>query len=932
MAKQPLNPLLFAPVLPAILIATAYSSYHATFPSHLLVNIFALALLWGGIAAYLRLRKKDATPRSTRNGKRTEWKEGLLDGGGRASEERWRRMRMAETVIGGVAGMITDRTWDGKSAVCWKVILPIATWAGYTLFIAPTHTDHDPTNINKDKTIRSTLKATSKRTLVLAGATLVAGLSCWGGYSSSYTTALGVLNILGYGFAILAISELTHHQNSSNAESDDEDADVEADFLTKLTIGRDLFGFSVVALVVIALVFERFMVGVIFNMDFVGQVLCAAIKLGGSFWVISVVGCMGGAFLETTGFVLAGVYTSSGAGDLLKLGMVGAAAFWFAGEGKANWRNVKGRIALVFAAMALLSLVWVMYTPSDGASIRPNTPPTQSPIIRGPGEVSRHPVMGLIEKATTDYNKLKAKQSTTLRGAVDEYKRRYGMAPPPHFDRWFEYAKKNDVELIDEFDSMMEELLPFWALSPKEIRRRNREAIEYKDQGLVIFSVRNGRVSFPNYDQHRGQQWLMDALKETVADFVELLPDMDLGLNVHDEPRVIVADTDMQLLKEAARRRIEGMKSLGKPQNRNTELPADEKGLPKVDNQKTTLFNVFAHQVTWSHARLACPATSPVRQVDPDTPDATELFLTSSATDDIPFITNLTNFKDVCLRPSLARTHGVFVRPNAYNVAQYLLPILSQSKVNTYADILYPSPWYWANKAPYDPASDRTPYSEKESKLFWRGSTTGSFSRARSWQHSHRQIFIGALHSYGPDKDAKDFLVYDQNYAVNAITRVSQRSLYDVGFNHVGQCDPEDCEEQRIRFGPLKPSASFADSWKNKLLLDLDGNAFSGRFYAFLKSKSAVLKMAVFKEWHEDWIVPWYHFIPLGQEAKEVPELMRWGLETEEGGKVMEMVAARGSEWRGGDRARIKTWFWRLLMEMGRVMGEGREEVGFELD
>jgi hypothetical protein len=48
------------------------------------------------------------------------------------------------------------------------------------------------------------------------------------------------------------------------------------------------------------------------------------------------------------------------------------------------------------------------------------------------------------------------------------------------------------------------------------------------------------------------------------------------------------------------------------------------------------------------------------------------------------------------------------------------------------------------------------------------------------------------------------------------------------------------------------------DHWRHKYLLDLDGMSYSGRFFAFLESDSAVIKSTVYREFHSDWIQPWY--------------------------------------------------------------------------
>lgn len=51
---------------------------------------------------------------------------------------------------------------------------------------------------------------------------------------------------------------------------------------------------------------------------------------------------------------------------------------------------------------------------------------------------------------------------------------------------------------------------------------------------------------------------------------------------------------------------------------------------------------------------------------------------------------------------------------------------------------------------------------------------------------------------------------------------------------------------------------NLGDHWKHKYLVDLDGMGYSGRFFSFLESDSAVLKATVYREFFEQWIQPWY--------------------------------------------------------------------------
>ena len=88
------------------------------------------------------------------------------------------------------------------------------------------------------------------------------------------------------------------------------------------------------------------------------------------------------------------------------------------------------------------------------------------------------------------------------------------------------------------------------------------------------------------------------------------------------------------------------------------------------------------------------------------------------------------------------------------------------------------------------------------------------------------------------------------------------------------------------------------EAWKWRHLLDMDGNAFSGRFYAFLRSRSLVYKQAMMREWHADWLWAWVHYVPLGLAAEEVAEAVRWfeedGADEKAGGDGKAKVIGRG--------------------------------------
>jgi hypothetical protein len=165
---------------------------------------------------------------------------------------------------------------------------------------------------------------------------------------------------------------------------------------------------------------------------------------------------------------------------------------------------------------------------------------------------------------------------------------------------------------------------------------------------------------------------------------------------------------------------------------------------------------------------------------------------------------------------------------------------------------------------------------------------------------------------------------------MKSVPRQDFKSIMDVHFSHVGQCDPGDCDAQREFFTVVDP-ADQQDAWKYKYLLDMDGNAFSGRFYAFLTSHSLPFKMAVFREWHEEWIKPWVHYVPLSLKGNEALEAVRY-IDAEEEGRLLGVgMAEAGREWalkalRNED---FEVWLFRLLLEYGRVVDDNRTQLGY---
>ncbi|KAF2107428.1 hypothetical protein BDV96DRAFT_625460 [Lophiotrema nucula] len=550
-----------------------------------------------------------------------------------------------------------------------------------------------------------------------------------------------------------------------------------------------------------------------------------------------------------------------------------------------------------------------------------------------------HPALQLIKSAEKDFQDLLDRQSKSLEAAVLEYRRRHGVHPPPHFDKWYEFATRNGVQLIDEFDMINDMLLPYWGMKPSTIRLRVKNALGFQKNALVGMMVRNGDV----VKVEGGPEWQQQATAGMMKDFVQYLPDMDLAFNIHDEPRVVVPNDALSGLVALARDKgIPAAVTTQSPRNSFSSRPSDVSDGKRFEEVKTSRFNEFAHQQTWTHARLSCPNDSPARDYEDQGADN----LTSYATAPLNYIYNHTAFSDICRSPSLAYTFGFFERPNAFNVIHELTPIFSQSKVSSFNDLLYPSPWYWFEKVRYDESKDRV-WKNKTNSFYWRGSSTGGFSRNGGWRRQHRQHVVRRLSAL----DKAEVLVNSGNdnspaYEVQDVNRKDWQPLIDVKFSHIGQCDDGDCDAQK-EFFEVVDKVDREDAWQYKHLLDMDGNAFSGRFYAFLRSKSLTYKMALFREWHQEWLKPWVHYIPLTLIGDEHLDLVRFfgGADQQKDGpkegsngngnsigeQKAKEIAERSTEWANKVLRNVdfEVWFFRLLLEYGRIIDDNRDSIGY---
>ncbi|KAG9567387.1 glycosyltransferase family 90 protein, partial [Aureobasidium melanogenum] len=289
--------------------------------------------------------------------------------------------------------------------------------------------------------------------------------------------------------------------------------------------------------------------------------------------------------------------------------------------------------------------------------------------------VAYHPIDLLIHEAS-DLHKAyagRAYLSANLTDAVIGYQHRYGRNPPPNFHEWYRYAIGRDSLIIDEFDKIHEDLLPFWTLDPSEIRERTWQATSNPWNDVSGISIRNGKAEISPHAMatHR---WMLDGIVDMISHFSEFLPDMDLGFNVNDECRVAVPYEDIQARRQAGKQKTNLDKST---RNSFSEQRGDAwKPIPE-ESSGITPFREMSWQKTFNEFGMTgCPPSSAARSSLHW--DTSHLCTSCVAPHSLgAYLSNWTKSADICHQPDIANLHGFYLSPAAFKATHELYPVFS---------------------------------------------------------------------------------------------------------------------------------------------------------------------------------------------------------------------------------------------------------------
>ncbi|KAI0649897.1 capsular associated protein [Trametes meyenii] len=567
--------------------------------------------------------------------------------------------------------------------------------------------------------------------------------------------------------------------------------------------------------------------------------------------------------------------------------------------------------------------------------------------------IKEHPIPKLMSDAETKFRELLSRQSQTLEEAVKEYERRYHRKPPSGFDRWWHFAQDNGVVMIDEYDNINEDLAPFWELSGEQMRWRAGLAghLPFVD----VVRVRGGNASAVNVldgveseDVSARAKGFLSMLEK----FQHLLPDLEFPINGMAEGRILVpwerrvaSNMTMQSNNDAVRNELSGIHH------------PDWHGEGNV----------------WEAFRRTCePGTAARRLFSSFRASSThQTSQLSARSEEFVFAPSTAGNYSFCTNPWAHYNQGHFF--SDWRTIPAIFPIFSPAKASGYLDIRIPSHYYYAQTRRYTygwdsvnlqlkPVDDmETPWDEKSDKIFWRGASTGGGSSppgfAAQYQR-HRFVRLASDRSsvnrtivFADPPGSTNYIYADVPAAAlndevmdAAFVKVVGADSFPGGHNSFMQL-------HRVDDGGV----NLGDHWKHKYIVDLDGMGYSGRFFSFMESDSAVMKATVYREFFSDWIQPWLHYIPLSQTYSEIYNVHAFfsgatestlraanatvlympseKRKTIDGDRRLRRIARAGKQWKRtiGRRVDMEAYVYRLCLEYARLWSDDRDAMSFAL-
>lgn len=568
-----------------------------------------------------------------------------------------------------------------------------------------------------------------------------------------------------------------------------------------------------------------------------------------------------------------------------------------------------------------------------------------------------HPINNLIYEARIEHDRwmTKAKLSASLSTAVTVYQERHGgRKPPPNFDEWF--MSIEDSLVIDEFPQIDRDLEPFWEVAPETLRRR-AEAMA-ASPGIARVTIRGGKVEWINTgDSSRNQE--LEELGKMIQNFSSHLPDMVLPVNLSPSPRILPSWEDANKKYRANFNSMVDLLSKRSPIDDAADLTerksAKEHAVflqphsEKAGRATASDIVIPAWDTTWASdfRRMHIEACSPLSRsrARPVWNFAQFCWDCTRYHSKGQLMTRWHRSLEVCSQPDLKYLHGFYMTDPRSPPIRQLVPLFGASKTDEFKDIIIPLP-----KSQPDEPDIKWKFKRRYDSLVWRG-TVGEHAinnQALRGSHKYRLLHLAAT----PDRRDQVTMILpsaddDQTFKYELVSAAEANAVVpsSVGVGNYSACMGANCRLLQQAYGSHEDATEPLE-YRYVLLLDEDDGP-PNQVLRTLRSNSVPLLSTIFKTWYTDRIVPWLHFVPIDVRYQTLHTTFAYFSGTENRPKVngretslpnrekdAEWIMQQGQKWaatalRNKD---MEIYLFRLLLEWGRLIDNGRNEIGFWMD
>ncbi|KAM0282588.1 hypothetical protein ACHAQH_002956 [Verticillium albo-atrum] len=559
--------------------------------------------------------------------------------------------------------------------------------------------------------------------------------------------------------------------------------------------------------------------------------------------------------------------------------------------------------------------------------------------------LSRHPMETFIYRARTEADRwlTHASVSKSLKIAVQEYQIRHdGRDPPPNFDKWYDFAESKSSVIIDHFQQIENDVAPFWALKPNVIRQSALE-IAANEPGFALVRVTNKKVTH-NYEAQDEHRKSLDDLVQMIGIFAEHLSDVDLPINLGDEPLVL---TPWSNLGQHPRLAQDGRYHMNTRRSEDPEKTTPGGQAPEALDGNSIRQAFLAPSTFREMEAQTCPAGSSGRTLRHwNVRDLCTSCVSDHSEDH--FLKKWEASLERCSQPDLSRLHGFHMTNKKVAPFQTLVPVFSRFKADGFNDIMIPM----TSKTDVEADSNRD-FQTRIDMLHWRGELGEQVISHDMLHGNHKHRLLHLVNNATKGDEVTMLLPTPGDLKKFSHERVKTQQAnlvvpFDIGVSSYPSCEDAGCAAARLEFGEKGKGGESGEPLKYRYVLLLDDDSSPPkRLMQTLRSGSVPVVSSIFRTWYTERLLPWVHFVPVDIRFQALHSTLAYftglkargllnGREIDLEGRVSDAkwIATAGSRWadKALRREDMEVYLFRLLLEWGRVLDDGRDSLGFKIE